>query len=286
MQVLKSVTEAQHFFSSLSDSSSLALVPTMGCLHRGHLALVQKAQELAQKVVVSLFVNPLQFGPGEDFEKYPRVLEKDLALLKERGVDCVFHPEASDLYPQSFSSTIEVGDIGRRLCGQFRPGHFNGVATICVKLFNITQARFAIFGEKDFQQLQVIQQTVKDLNLPIQIVSHPTVREPSGLALSSRNRYLSEEEVNAALSIPLTQKKLDEHLTQHPDCSVRELTQVALDSLRPLKVQYAEITTGQGLHIAKPSDLICSLENPRFFVAAFSGTTRLIDNFVLAGNSK
>lgn len=257
-------------------------MPTMGCLHSGHLALVKKARELAPTVIVSIFVNPLQFTAGEDFEKYPRVVEKDLELLQELKVDYVFHPEASELYPKGFTTSLEVGDIGKRLCGAYRPGHFNGVATVCAKLFHITQARFAVFGEKDFQQLQVIKKMVSDLNLPIEIVAHPTVREPSGLALSSRNRYLSQEEQRAALAIPRALNKIREHQITHPDCSVKDLTELACSELSRLKVQYAEITTGETLQLAQPSNCVRDLEKPRFFVAAFSGSTRLIDNCTLA----
>jgi pantoate--beta-alanine ligase len=231
---------------------------------------------------VSIFVNPLQFTAGEDFEKYPRVFEKDLELLQELKVDYVFHPEASELYPKGFTTSLEVGDIGKRLCGAYRPGHFNGVATVCAKFFNITQASFAVFGEKDFQQLQVIKKMVDDLNLPIEIVAHPTVREPSGLALSSRNRYLSQDEQTAALAIPNALKKVRAYQVAHPDCSVKEITELACSELSGLKLQYTEITTGEALHLAHPSDLVRDLEKPRFFVAAFSGTTRLIDNCALS----
>jgi len=285
MLVLESVKQAQKALSQTALSNSLALVPTMGCLHEGHLDLVRMAKKLAKKVVVSIFVNPLQFGPSEDFEKYPRHFEKDLELLKSLDVDFVFHPVASDLYPSGFYTSIDTGALGRRLCGKFRPGHFNGVATVCLKLFNITKAHFAIFGEKDFQQLQVIKQTVRDLNSPLEIVAHPTVREPSGLALSSRNRYLSTEEKVAALCIPNTLKELQAYQIKKSDCSVQELTELALASLNPLKVQYAEITVGEDLSLANPSDLICSLDKPRLFIAAFCGNTRLIDNCALRGIS-
>src|SRR5262249_13763307 len=150
--------------------SPIAFVPTMGCLHEGHVALIRRAKELAKRVVVSIFVNPMQFSPGEDFEKYPRAFEADKELLEKEGVDLLFAPTVKDLYPEGFSTKISVGEITDRLCGKFRPGHFDGVATVCLKLFEITRCDFAVFGEKDFQQLRVIQQMTADLNLPVAII--------------------------------------------------------------------------------------------------------------------
>ena len=179
----------------------IAFVPTMGFLHGAHLALVKKAKELGDKTVVSIFVNPLQFGPKEDFREYPRDLERDLALLEKEKVDAVFIPETEEMYPPDFQTYVEVTKLTTGLCGAFRPGHFKGVTTVVLKLFNIVNPDIAIFGEKDYQQLQVIKQMIKDLNLDIEIVAHPTVREKDGLAMSSRNIYLSSAERESAISL-------------------------------------------------------------------------------------
>jgi pantoate--beta-alanine ligase len=176
--------------------ASIALVPTMGNLHRGHLQLVERAATLAERVVVSIFVNPMQFSPGEDFDSYPRTPEQDVELLAQHRVDLVFTPAAGALYPRGTAETtrVEVPGVSEGLCGDFRPGHFTGVATVVARLFNLVQPQVAVFGEKDYQQLAVIRRMVADLCWPIRIAGVATVREPDGLALSSRNRYLSAAE--------------------------------------------------------------------------------------------
>jgi len=179
----------------------ISFVPTMGFLHEAHLSLVRKAKELGDKTVVSIFVNPLQFGPKEDFKEYPRDLERDLAFLEKEEVDVVFVPKTEEMYPSDFQTYVEVTKLTTGLCGAFRPGHFKGVTTVVLKLFNIINPDIAIFGEKDYQQLQVIRQMVKDLNLDIEIIAHPTVREKDGLAMSSRNIYLSSEERESASTL-------------------------------------------------------------------------------------
>ncbi len=179
----------------------IALVPTMGWFHEGHLALMRRARQSADRVVVSLFVNPIQFGPGEDLAAYPRDLQRDSELAAGVGVDVLYAPSATDMYPAGFQTSIRVAELGRGLCGASRPGHFDGVCTVVMKLLQQTQAHQAVFGEKDFQQLAVIRRMVRDLDLPVQIVSHPTVREASGLAMSSRNSYLTEGEKEQALCL-------------------------------------------------------------------------------------
>ncbi|MEK6201585.1 MAG: pantoate--beta-alanine ligase [Desulfobulbaceae bacterium] len=183
------------------EGQKIALVPTMGWFHQGHLALMHQARESADRVVVSLFVNPIQFGPGEDLAAYPRDLQRDMDLAAGEGVDVLYAPTASDMYPAGFQTTIRVADLGRGLCGTSRPGHFDGVCTVVMKLFSQTQAHLALFGEKDFQQLAVIRRMARDLDLVVDIVSHPTVREANGLAMSSRNSYLQEEEKEKALCL-------------------------------------------------------------------------------------
>lgn len=177
----------------------IGFVPTMGALHQGHLSLVRAAREGADVTVVSIFVNPTQFGPGEDYRSYPRDLARDAAVLVRQGVDLLFVPSAEEIYPPDFQSYLTVERLSEPLCGRFRPGHFRGVATVVLKLFNIVQPQVAFFGRKDAQQSVLIQRLVQDLALPVEIVVCPTVREPDGLAVSSRNTYLSPEERKAAL---------------------------------------------------------------------------------------
>lgn len=281
MLVLDSAKEAQQVFLNAKREAQLAFVPTMGCLHEGHLDLVKLAKTKAQKVIVSIFVNPLQFGPKEDFDKYPRTFEEDKKKLESLNVDFLFHPNAADIYPKDFSSSVQVGSLGNRLCGQFRPGHFDGVATVCLKLFHITQADVAIFGEKDYQQLQVIKNLVRDFNLNLKIVGHPTVRHSDGLALSSRNRYLSSEDREKARIIPDTVHQLRKLALQNPQSTVETLNQQAKRLLSSLEIQYAVITDGPELETALPSRTLGELRMPRFFIAAKLGNTRLIDNISL-----
>ncbi|XCN72022.1 MAG: pantoate--beta-alanine ligase [Candidatus Electrothrix aestuarii] len=180
----------------------IGFVPTMGYFHEGHLSLMRRAGELADLVVVSLFVNPTQFGPKEDLSAYPRDFERDRSLAESVGVDVIFVPEPDDMYPAGYNTTVTVGDdLASQLCGATRPGHFAGVATIVSKLFNIVRPDLAVFGEKDFQQLAVIRRMSEDLNLGVEIIGHPIIREQDGLAMSSRNTYLQAEEREAALSL-------------------------------------------------------------------------------------
>jgi pantoate--beta-alanine ligase len=179
----------------------LGLVPTMGALHAGHLALVRRAREECAGVAVSIFVNPLQFGPGEDYDRYPRAFEGDVAALREAGVDLVYAPDAVTMYPDGFAAAVDPGPLGEQFEGALRPGHFRGVATVCVKLFATVAPNRVYFGAKDAQQVAVLGRIIADLNLPLELVVCPTVREPDGLALSSRNVYLDSEQRAAAPSI-------------------------------------------------------------------------------------
>jgi pantoate--beta-alanine ligase len=202
MKVIESVREMKNWSEAQRcQGQRLVLVPTMGYLHEGHLSLVRDARRRGDRVVVSIFVNPAQFAPEEDFPGYPRDFERDRRLLEKERVDLLFHPSTGEIYPEGYQTHIEVEQLSRPLCGAFRPGHFRGVATVVGKLFNIVQPHVAIFGCKDYQQLQVIRRLVADLNYDIEIVGHPTVREADGLALSSRNAYLNAEERKAALSL-------------------------------------------------------------------------------------
>lgn len=203
MHILRSIAEAQAQSRAwIREANSIALVPTMGALHRGHISLVEHAGELADRTVVSIFVNPKQFGPGEDFEAYPRHQARDIEQARDAGAAAVFIPKTDDVYPPDHQTWVVPGELSTALCGANRPGHFRGVTTICSVLFHATLPDFAVFGEKDYQQLAIIRRMVRDLHFPLQIVGVPTIREPDGLAMSSRNAYLSTANRLAAASIP------------------------------------------------------------------------------------
>ncbi|WP_417330518.1 pantoate--beta-alanine ligase [Halomonas cupida] len=255
----------------------IGLVPTMGNLHRGHLALVETARAQCDVVVASIFVNPLQFGPNEDLDNYPRTLEDDLASLREAGCDLVFTPTPSTMYPRGMGSQslVRVPEVSEGLCGGSRPGHFDGVSTVVSMLFHIVQPDVACFGEKDYQQLAVIRRMVSDLHLPIEIIGVPTVREDSGLALSSRNGYLSDDQRATAARLQSTLMELREQLEAGADID-RQLLQ-GLTSLRQagFEPDYLELRTPDlGQVTATTRDAI-------LLVAARLGPTRLIDNLSL-----
>src|ERR1700742_3426713 len=213
MQVLAAVREMRAACRAVRKSGqSLALVPTMGALHTGHIALVRAALAQCDVVAASIFVNPTQFGPNEDFSKYPRTFEKDCALLEAEGVALIFAPQPEEMYPEGASTFIDVEGVGDRLDGRSRPGHFRGVATVVAKLFHIVGPDKAFFGQKDAAQVAVLRGMVRDLNFPLDLVVCPTVREPDGLALSSRNRYLSAEERSRALILSQTLNVVEAHV--------------------------------------------------------------------------
>jgi pantoate--beta-alanine ligase len=241
---------------------SVGLVPTMGAFHAGHLALFAAAREENDVVVASLFVNPAQFGEGEDLDRYPRDEERDANLAEEAGVDVLFTPSAEEMYPEGFSTWVDVGELGAKLEGEFRPGHFRGVATVCLKLFNIVRPDRAYFGQKDAQQAAVIKQLVRDLNLELEIRVVPTVRDEDGLALSSRNAYLSPEERVTAQSLPRALwTGRDAFLTGSDP--VKE----AKRFLHGLDVDYVDVADLNGQKVLA--------------AAVHVGETRLIDNVVL-----
>lgn len=256
----------------------VALVPTMGYFHEGHLALMRRARELADRVVVSLFVNPAQFGPSEDLDRYPRDLEKDMALAEKVGVDCIFTPEPREMYPNGYQTWIDVIEITSGLCGRSRPGHFRGVATVVAKLFNIIRPHLAIFGKKDFQQLKVIEQMVRDLNFQVDIIGHEIVREPDGLAMSSRNTYLSAQERKTALilyeSLELAQKLVASGTTAASDI-IAEIKRHIVSHPKT-RIDY--------IFLGDPDTLSeCSVvgKETLLALAVWVGNTRLIDNTIL-----
>lgn len=261
-----------------SGGRSIALVPTMGALHAGHGALIGRARAECGFVVVSIFVNPTQFDRQDDYDRYPRTLDADLDFCGDRGVDLVFAPEPGEMYPEPPRTSIEVAGVSERLCGEFRPGHFRGVATVVAKLFNIVAPDIAYFGEKDAQQLAVIQTMARDLNMPVEIRPVPTVREADGLALSSRNQRLSAEERRAA---PVLFKALQAAAERvRSGAGSAEARRAALDVIagEPLaRVEYLEVVDPRSmLPVEQPAGPV------RIAVAAWLGSTRLIDN-VLCG---
>ncbi len=258
------------------DGKRIALVPTMGALHSGHQALIAQAAELADAVVVTIFVNPKQFGAGEDFPKYPRMLEDDLKKAHEAGATLVYAPDAPDLYPEDFTTSISPGPLSTILEGAHRPGHFEGVATVVTKLLIRTLPHIALFGEKDYQQLCVIQRVVTDLDLGVEIAGVETVREPDGLALSSRNAYLTPAERQTA---PLIHETLNQTATAiklgEPVAAALEKGKATLTNAG-LRVDYLELRAEYTL------DAMPTYAAPaRLLVAAHLGTTRLIDNIAL-----
>jgi pantoate--beta-alanine ligase len=258
----------------------LALVPTMGALHRGHLELVDEARRRAAQVVVSIFVNPTQFGPKEDFARYPRTLEADLERCREHGVDLVFAPEARAMYPAGEETRVHVGAMAAALCGPHRPGHFEGVCTVVAKLFALTGRSIAVFGRKDYQQLRIIQRMVTDLFLPVELVGHPTVREPDGLALSSRNRYLDPDERRRALAIPRGLSAAVEAFARG-ERRAAELTALVTRELASAadSIDYVELADPNSVVPFTPGEE--SGDRALLAVAARFGATRLIDNVVL-----
>lgn len=263
--------------------AKIAFVPTMGALHEGHLALVRRAKQYGDRVLASIFVNPLQFGPKEDLSKYPRTLEADAEKLEELGVDLLFTPTPEDLYPPGFSTRVMPGRLTEHLCGKSRPGHFEGVATVCLKLFLTTQADFAVFGEKDFQQLRVIQQMTADFNMPISILPHPTVREGDGLALSSRNRYLAPEDRARAARFPAALGRAKTRALEDGATTVGTLLGLVEAELKPagIEIDYLAVCSEADLAPAPRETAIAALSQPRIFGAVKVGATRLIDNWTL-----
>ena len=260
----------------------LGFVPTMGALHKGHASLVQVAKAQCAPVVVSIFVNPKQFGPAEDFQKYPRTLESDRTLLESLGVDYLFAPPAEEIYPQSFRTLVNVEGLGNRLEGRSRPGHFQGVATVVLKLFEIAQPRFAYFGRKDAQQCRIIQQMATDLNLDTEIVVSPIVREPDGLALSSRNAYLSPDDRRVATALYRSLEGLRAEISagQRDAAHLIAAARRVLDSEPGVKTDYVEIVDAESLEpvtVLRKRSLV--------LIAAHVGKTRLIDNALIEPNA-
>ncbi len=257
----------------------IAFVPTMGNLHAGHISLIEEARRRGDRFIASIFVNPMQFGPNEDFAHYPRTPTKDERMLAEAGCDFMFMPDVAEIYPNGadHGTRVEVPELSRILCGEFRPGHFEGVSTVVAKLFNIVEPDLAVFGEKDFQQLTVIRRMVSDLCLPIEIVAAPTVREPDGLAMSSRNQYLTAEERNIAPRLHQALARAVQRLTagekDFPAIERAELDGLTGAGFRP---DYFSIRNAHDLSTPQADTLPLVV-----LVAARLGKARLIDNLQL-----
>jgi len=257
----------------MEKGSKTALVPTMGALHSGHISLVELAKKHADCVIMSIFVNPTQFGPNEDFDAYPRTLDADMALAEKAGVDILYAPDTKDMYGDGIATTINVGDIANELCGKTRPGHFNGVATVVTKFLLRTLPNVAIFGEKDYQQLCIIRQVVEDLDLPVEIIGAPTMREADGLAMSSRNRYLDEDQRKNAPKLYEILRLLSQRIASGNDVEKTLLEGGSLLKYAGFAMDYltlcdAETLTPQTVYEAPA----------RLLAAGYLGTTRLIDN--------
>lgn len=259
----------------------VGFVPTMGYLHEGHQSLMEAAKKENDKVAVSIFVNPIQFGPNEDFASYPRNLEKDAALCERVGVDLIFHPEASEMYDEDFCTYVDMDGLTKELCGKSRPTHFRGVQTVVSKLFHIIPADRAYFGQKDAQQLAVIRKMVRDMSMDIEIIGCPIIREEDGLAKSSRNTYLNEEERRAALVLSRSLAE-GRKLIQDGERNAGRVKTCIMEALKKEElarpdyveiVDFADITPIEDISAAKNGEVLCA-------IAVYIGKTRLIDNFI------
>ncbi|AJD31597.1 pantoate--beta-alanine ligase [Clostridium sporogenes] len=280
MNIVHTIKDVKRVIKKWEDENlSIGYVPTMGYLHEGHASLIKKAREENDRVVVSIFVNQIQFGPNEDYSTYPRDLTKDSSLCYEFGADLIFNPEASEMYPNKMYSHVNVNILTENLCGEKRPGHFQGVCTVLTKFFNIITPTRAYFGEKDAQQLAVVKKMVQDLNFPIKIIGCPIIRESDGLAKSSRNIYLSEEERKSALVL---NKSLKEALNalNHGERNLNNIKKIIVNMINkePLtKIDYVNIVDSANL---QPVEEIQS--SILIAIAVYIGKTRLIDNFTFA----
>lgn len=277
MKIIKKASEMQRIALKLfKDGEEVGLVPTMGALHEGHISLIDKSIKQDDITIVSIFVNPAQFGPNEDYLKYPRPFEQDIKVCKKNHVDYVFAPSVADMFPEGHKTFVGVSDMQDILCGEFRPGHFKGVATVVAKLFNITLAERAYFGIKDFQQLRIIEKMVKDLNFRTRIVPCPIVREKSGLAMSSRNSYLGENERKTAVEISKILKEAKTDFKNKNAVQVLKKVETKLSALPGSKIDYAQMRDYNNL-----SPININTKKAVLAVAVWIGGTRLIDNIML-----
>jgi len=286
MEIIK---KSKHMVSTSellkSKGEKIGLVPTMGYLHKGHMSLISRARAECSKVIVSIFVNPMQFGPEEDFARYPRNFKKDCSLCQKAGADYIFFPSTDEMYEKDFKTFAEVQDLGDIMCGRERPGHFRGVCTVVLKLFNIIRPNIAYFGQKDYQQVVIIKKMIKDLNVPVEIAECPTVREKDGLAISSRNKYLSYDERKNAVVL-FQSLKLAEELIIKGQENLENIRKAAIEKLESTpfvsKIDYFDF---------RDNDTLCEIERidqkaERILIASaiWIGETRLIDNILIENN--
>ncbi len=279
MEIISEIKAMKAYVRAIKEKGeTICLVPTMGYLHEGHLDLMRMGRPLADHLVISIFVNPTQFGPNEDLDKYPRDMERDARLSESVGVECIFFPEASGMYPDGYATYVNVERISEGLCGASRPTHFRGVTTVVAKLFNIVEPDLAIFGEKDYQQLAVIMRMVDDLNMNVKVLGHPTVREKDGIAMSSRNSYLSaEERINAlVLRKSLLHARGRVKKGEHGAAQIRKEVKDLISQTPGCAIDYVEIVDAVTL---EPVDRIDG--RAVMALAVKVGKTRLIDNITL-----
>ena len=287
MRIIETVQQLQHQADEWrKDGLTIGLVPTMGFFHEGHLALMRKAAEVCDRVVTTLFVNPMQFGPSEDLDAYPRNFERDRSLAENVGVDVMFCPGVEEMYGANFQTRVTLEKISQGLCGASRPGHFAGVATVVAKLFLAAKPHAAVFGQKDFQQLALIRQMVRDLNFDIEIIGHPIVREEDGLAMSSRNKYLDNHERTIATclyqAICQAQEMYRERGTGSSAREVEEMAVALIESNRECKVDYARVVDRDSLEQVSA----CSDTSMLMLAVKVNDKVRLIDNAPLASSGR
>ena len=283
MEIIKKINECKLIVNQLREKGyKIGLVPTMGFLHEGHINLIRRAKRDCDRVFISIFVNPTQFGPDEDFKNYPRDIKKDSALAKKEGADYIFYPAVQEMYGPDHKTVVEVKELGRIMCGKHRPGHFAGVTTVVLKLFNIVNAQKAYFGQKDYQQMIIIKKMVADLNMDIEIVSGPTTRESNGLALSSRNKYLSvEERENATILYKCL--NLAKNMIKNGEKDLEKVKRIVLGKLEDNRfvksVDYFEFRDTRTLEEIKRGDK--DYKSILAAAAVWIGKTRLIDNIII-----
>jgi len=284
MKIISTAAEVQQLARGYRNKDlRIGLVPTMGWFHDGHLALMKEAKTRTDKVIVSLFVNPMQFGPNEDLDNYPHDLDRDCRLAEKAGVDLLYAPDPKQMYPDGFSTTVHVEGLTSGLCGGDRPGHFDGVTTVVSKLFNQTLPHVAVFGEKDFQQLAVVRQLVHDLDFPIEIIGYPIVREESGLAMSSRNSYLKKDEIAAALSLSKGLGRAKQLALQNQNVTVQEIRDIVTDEImkhQECDIDYIEVVNQTSLQ----SCTSISPESMLVLAVKINNRIRLLDNSKIIGS--
>jgi len=285
MQIIEKAKEMQYICEKIRNSGKkIGFVPTMGALHEGHLSLVRKAREENEVVVVSIFVNPIQFGPNEDYNRYPRTFESDCEKLKKESVDYLFFPSVEEMYPAGFETYVSLRKLPNHLCGLSRPGHFDGVATVVTKLFNIVKPHKSYFGQKDYQQAKIIERMVRDLNIDTEVIMMPIVRESDGLAMSSRNAYLNPEQRKKAICLYkslLKAKEMIEGKEKSPEKIKEEMRKLILEIAPDAKIDYISIVNPQTLDdVSEIKDTVVVA------LAVFIGSTRLIDNFIITQANK